>query len=456
MGRFRSVRARVTLLATVVLALAGVVAAIGLIVGVRGALTAGIADSAELRADDLAQVLDQDDLPDRLGGESDGAVVQVVGPSGEVLVASENVDGEPAITDARPPAGGDEVATISGVPTDPGQDFLVVSRSASLEGDDVVIHVAASLEPVDRSLKVLIVGLLAAGPALLAVAAAVVWRVIGRALGPVEAIRAEVDDISIADLAKRVPVPDSGDEIARLATTMNAMLERMEHAVGRQRRFVADASHELRSPVTAMAADLEVAIRHPRPAEAEAILPELLAETRRLQRIIDSLLLLARWDEQPIDHRAIPVDLDDLVLDEASRVALGTSVVIDTTAVSAGQVWGDGELLRRAVRNLLENAVRHGRTRVSVRLVEQKATVTLEVDDDGPGIAAEERERIFERFTRLDTSRARASGGSGLGLAIVAEIVSRHDGAIEVSQAALGGARFTLTLPASTAEDLQP
>ena len=230
---------------------------------------------------------------------------------------------------------------------------------------------------------------------------------------------------------------------------MNAMLGRMEYAVARQRRFVADASHELRSPVTAMAAELEVAIRHPRPEEAEAILPELLDETRRLERIIDSLLLLARWDEQPVDHRRDDVDLDDLVLDEASRVALGTPVVIDTTGVSAGQVRGDGELLRRAVRNLLENTVRHGRTRVAVRLVELGTTVILEVDDDGPGIAAEEHERVFERFTRLDTARARASGGSGLGLAIVAEIVVRHAGTIAVSTGDLGGARFTLTLPAS-------
>jgi len=433
--------------AVVVLALAGLLAGLGLVVGVRRALTDSIEASARLRAEDLSQVLDQDDLPDQVGGEGDASVVQVVGPDGQVLVASPNVGGEPALLSAGPAPGRTEVRTIADVPTDPGQDFLVVSRAASLEGDQVVVQVASSLAPVDRSVRILLLGLFVAGPLLLVVAGMVVWRVLGRALKPVEAIRSEVAEITIADLSRRVPVPDSGDEIARLAETMNTMLERMAGGVARQRRFVADAAHELRSPVTAMAAELEVTIRHPRAEGAAPVLPELLDETRRLERIIDSLLLLARWDEQSTEAHDDAVDLDDLVLDEVSRVATGSSVAIDTSAVSAGQVRGDAELLRRAVRNLLENAVRHGRTRVMVRLRETEALVVLAVEDDGPGIAEAERERVFERFTRLDTSRSRASGGSGLGLAIVAEVVDRHGGRIGVDAGSLGGARFTLTLP---------
>lgn len=430
--------------------MAGLLAGIGLIVGVRRELTAGTEELAELRAEDLAQVIDQDDLPDQLGGGSDGVVVQVVGPSGEVLAASPNVEGEPALVTDAPAQEQSDTVRIDDVPSDPGQEFVVVRRRAVLQGDGVMILVASSLAPVQRSLTALALGLLAAGPLLLAVAAAVVWRVLGRALGPVEAIRSEVADISIADLSRRVPVPDTGDEIARLADTMNSMLTRMDSAVARQRRFVADASHELRSPVTAMAAELEVAIRHPRPAELTSVLPDVLDEARRLERIIDSLLLLARWDEQPGEDRRDALDLDDLVIDEVSRVTLAAGVAVDTRAVSAGQVHGDAELLRRAVRNLLENAVRHGRTRVVVRLAERAGSVVLEVDDDGPGIAESERLRVFERFTRLDDARARTSGGTGLGLAIVAEIVARHDGQVEVSASEIGGARFRVVLPASS------
>lgn len=431
------------------LAVAGLVAGIGLVVGVRRALTDGIESSARLRAADLGQVLDQDDLPDEVGGEGDASVVQVVGPDGEVLVASPNVDGEPALSVTPPEAGAVEVQTISDVPTDPGQDFLVVSQSSSLEGDRVVIVVASSLAPVDRSVRILLSGLLIAGPLLLLVAGSVVWRVLGRALRPVEAIRSEVAEISVADLSRRVPVPDTGDEIARLAETMNIMLERMDGGVARQRRFVADAAHELRSPVTAMAAELEVTIRHPPADGSAAVLPELLDETRRLERIIDSLLLLARWDEHSADPPSEEVDLDDIVLDEVSRATMGARIDLDASAVSAGQVRGDAELLRRAVRNLLENAVRHGRGRVAVRLQEDEGVVLLVVEDDGPGIAVGERDRVFERFTRLDAARARASGGSGLGLAIVAEVVERHGGRIVVDAGALGGARFSVRLPAA-------
>ena len=371
------------------LVVAGVVAGIVLLLAVEDIQIQQVEESAELRAQDLARVIAEGDLPEVLDGDSDGSVAQVVDGAGKVVVASENFRRQrPLIADHLDP-GDLEVRTIHDVATEQGEPYLVVSVGFAHEGDNLVIHVATPLEPVRESMRRLLLGLITLGPVLLAVSGAVIWRVVGRALRPVEAMRREVAEISIHDLSRRVDVPDTDDEIAHLAATMNTMLQRMDVAVERQRRFVADAAHELRSPVTAMTAELEVTIQHPRP-DAE-LLPELLDESRRLARIIDSLLLLARWDEDQVEHRHDSVDLDDLVADEISRAAVGSDLRIDSSGVSAGQVLGDAELLRRLIRNLLENAVRHGRSDVRVRLSEDDGSVTLVVDDDGPGIAVAQR-----------------------------------------------------------------
>jgi signal transduction histidine kinase len=281
----------------------------------------------------------------------------------------------------------------------------------------------------------------------LSMVAATTWKVVGRTLAPVEAIRGEVDEISADELHRRVPDPPGDDEITRLARTMNRMLGRLEDAQARQRRFISDASHELRSPVASIRQHAEVALAHPDAVTAAELAETVLAEDLRVQDLVDDLLLLARADEHTLHLRRRPVDLDDLVFEEARRLREVTDLAVDTAAVSAGRVEGDIAGLRRVLRNLGDNAARHARSRISFSLAERDGSVVLVVDDDGPGIPEGDRERVLERFVRLDDGRARDEGGSGLGLAIVSELTRAHGGTVSLADSPLGGARVEVRLP---------
>jgi signal transduction histidine kinase len=309
-----------------------------------------------------------------------------------------------------------------------------------------VVYVARSLEGVARSTDSLVRLLWWAVPALLVLMGAVTWVVTGRALRPVEAIRQEVEVIGAEDLHRRVPEPASEDEIGRLARTMNAMLVRLEDATDRQRRFVADASHELRSPLTGIRAQLEVDLEHPELADWQTTERDVLADAIRMQRLVDDLLAIAVVDASALDaaHRA-PVDLDEIVLAETRRLHTSSALAVDTRAVSGAQVDGNADQLLRVVRNLLDNAAYHARSEVVVSLVESTTDVTLRVVDDGPGIPDADRERVFERFAKLDDARGRDGGGAGLGLAIVHDVVVAHGGSVAVENAP--GAAFTVVLP---------
>ena len=269
-------------------------------------------------------------------------------------------------------------------------------------------------------------------------------------------MRAEVADITSEELHRRVPERASDDEVRRLARTMNGMLERLEAAQRRQQRFVADASHELRSPLTNMRAQLEVDLARPDASQPLQTEQAVLEETIRLERLVDDLMHLARGDVAGT-IRSEPVDLDDIVFREIERVRAQGGPAIDSSLVSGAQLEGDRDQLTRAVRNLLENAVRHAASRVTVALAEHgqggggAGELTLSVEDDGPGIAAEARERVFERFARLSDSRSRDGGGVGLSLAITPDIVSRHRGEIFVDPAYETGARFVVRLPTGPA-----
>jgi signal transduction histidine kinase len=225
------------------------------------------------------------------------------------------------------------------------------------------------------------------------------------------------------------------------------MLARLEDATDRQHRFVADASHELRSPLTGMRTQLEVDLEHPELADWQATEQDVLTDTIRMQRLVDDLLAIAIADASSLDaaHRE-PVDLDEIVLAEARRLhTTHTALTIDTHGVSGAQVEGNPDQLLRVVRNLLDNAGHHARSRVVVSLSESNTDVTLRVVDDGPGIPDADRERVFERFARLDDARGRDGGGAGLGLAIVHDVVVAHGGSVEVENAP--GAAFTVVLP---------
>jgi signal transduction histidine kinase len=227
---------------------------------------------------------------------------------------------------------------------------------------------------------------------------------------------------------------------------MNETLDRLEDAVRRQQRFVADASHELRGPLTRIRSELEVDLARPELADPHATQRSILDEAIGLQHLVEDLLQLARSDAGAAEMTSAPVDLDDIVLREARRLRDRGRVLTDTSRVSAVQVTGDRDQLSRAVQNLLENAERHAATTVTVALDEIHGTARLTVTDDGAGIEPAQRERVFERFTRLDDARTRDSGGSGLGLAITRDIVERHGGTIHLAEGL--ATRFVVELPA--------
>lgn len=446
-NRFLGIRGRTALGAVAVVGVALVIGAVLLVQAQRRALTRDIETAAVLRANDLAAALAEGTLPQNLlVQQPDEALVQIIDGTGRVVASTTNISGQSAIAAISAPTQGHAATTTRAVPVG-DSEFRVVAVHANVADITYTIYVAKSLEPVDNSVQNLIVLLLLGIPPLMLVVGAITWTVTGRTLRPVEAIRAEVETISTKDLHRRVPEPSVHDEIGLLARTMNTMLARLETATEREQRFVADASHELRSPLAAIRAQLEVDLAYPDTSDWRRSHDEVLDEIGRMQRLVDDLLVLARADHNTLAPNRRIVDLDDLVLEECRRVRAHSSVHVDATAVSGGQVEGDAELLARALRNLLDNAVRHAQTAVHVSLHEDSGTVTLEVADDGPGIAADQHAAIFERFARGDDARARTDGGTGLGLAITREIITAHHGRIWIEDAA-PGARFLVAIPA--------
>jgi signal transduction histidine kinase len=436
-----TVRARSTVATVIVVGMALIIGAVALVTVLRQTLIEEVRADAWARAQDVAEALESDQAPPGLPVTvPDEELVQILDRDGAVVASSSNMAGRAAVAQLRP---GESVLLPS--PLDHDDEFLALAVATRDGRFQVIVGRALVdvLESVRIVAQLLVVGL----PVLLLVVGMATWKVVGRALAPVEAIRREVDEISAAELHRRVPAPSGTDEIARLSATMNTMLDRLERAQASQRRFISDASHELRSPVASIRQHAEVALAHPERTTPAELAGVVLAENLRVQRLVEDLLLLARADESLLTLPRRPVDLDDLVFDEARRLRSVAGLRIDTSAVSAGRVEGDAAGLRRVLRNLGDNATRHARTRVAFALAERGESVVLTVDDDGSGIAASERGRVFERFVRLDDARTRDHGGSGLGLAIVAELVRAHGGTVVAEAGDLGGARFRVTLP---------
>ena len=322
---------------------------------------------------------------------------------------------------------------------------------------DYYVYVWASLQSVDQSVRTLFLILLAGFPLLIAVVVIATWLTSKKAFEAVERIRVDVDEISETNLSRRVYEPDQGDEIARLAHTMNQMLERLQISTEERKRFVADASHELKSPLSALRTSLEIALRHPGEVDWQSTAKTGIAESQRMQHIIEDLLLLAKADAGQLIDSFRTVDIDDLAAEECQRLKVLTDIRFDLTDMSAGRIQGDPERIRSVVRNLLENAVRHANSMVWVSLRTVDGHVVLQVADDGKGVSELDKERIFDRFTRLDESRSRDQGGSGLGLAIVRSIVLAHGGKISVStnERCGHGAQFTAVFEADSCSVLE-
>jgi signal transduction histidine kinase len=440
--------------ATGVVAVALGIAAIGLFWLISNRLVAAERASAVLRARDIAGLAEAAQLPKSLAfpGEASG-VAQVVDGDGRVIASTSNLEGEGPIARTVLEPGQVRSDIIAGLPIAGDSRFVVASAAVTTPTGVVTVYTASSLEAADQTLFAIGIAMALGYPALLLVVALSASRAIGRTLAPVEAIRAEVADIGEHGLDRRVPEPGSGDEIDRLAGTMNTMLARLEESSLRQRRFVADASHELRSPVASLRAVLEVASAHPETATLRATVDDALADTHRLEVLVADLLTLARLDDAGAGLRLQPVDLV-----ETCRTSAASTATVEVRMESPQEAWvtGDPLVVRRAVTNLVENALRHARTQVTVTIERDDRYWVLRVDDDGGGIAPEDRARVFERFVRLDDARSRDAGGSGLGLAIVAEVAESLGGTVEVTDSPLGGARFTLTVPAADASPAEP
>ncbi|MGW7498264.1 ATP-binding protein [Streptomyces luteogriseus] len=464
---FGSVRARATLGATLVVAVALVAAGAAVLLSLRSNLIGEAGTQAERSARAVASELAAGTPYDKLSGlDGDDGPVQVLDEHGRLVAASEDLERisgtdtdrvkpQPAVK----PSGGDDDddADDAAEPLEAGEisgESVFSNGSATIDGDaedyrfaavEVETHdrghltvyagspLAAEHGAVRTALTVMLIGF----PLLLGVVAAVTWLVTRRALRPVEGIRREMAAITQSeDLARRVPEPDTHDEIARLASTTNETLAALETSVERQRRFVADASHELRSPIASLRTQLEVAAAHPELLDLDGA----VEDTVRLQRLAADLLLLARLDagERPGGAR---VDLAGLAREAAEG---RTGVTVDAEPV---EVTGSRGQLGRVLANLLDNAQRHARAAVTVHVRREGDWAVVGVADDGDGVPEDDRERIFERFVRLDAARSRDDGGAGLGLAIARDVAVRHGGTLTAGRGPAGGALFELRLP---------
>lgn len=368
---------------------------------------------------------------------------------GKVVAASRPLRREPPLWLPGEP----RVQTNDYVLSGQARDVHVVSIPVSAGKVHGYVVVVTSLDQYDKSL-VYIRELMEIGmPALLLVVGLICWLIVGRALRPIEALRREVAEVAAVSGAHRVPEPATDDEVGRLARTLNSMLDRLESSTKRERRFVSDASHELRSPIANIRTEIEVALHHPDRAEWSKVASEVLAQDERMGDLVESLLILARSDEGGIAAKSASTATDLASVAEevvaaaaaASVRAGGPTVTLDSVPVN---VTVPAVYLERLVGNLVDNARRYAQTRVEVRVSVDEPYAVIEVRDDGPGVPVHERGRVFERFVRLDEARDRVKGGFGLGLAIVADLCRAFGGNVSVGDAG-PGAVFTVRIPIS-------
>lgn len=416
-------------------------------------LIAGVDAAAAARVRDVSAGLIEDspaDLDDPLLATDQRIdAVQVVGRDGTVLRRSDSVSDTPLVpvNDV-----GATLRTGLAPTSSPDGDMRISAESIQTPKGSFIVLVAGGDEAVDSTVITAVILLSLAAPVVVAVAAVATYRLVKRSLRSVDDMRARVAAISTSELSERVPIPSGRDEISALARTMNDMLDRIETGHLAQRQFVGDASHELRSPLTAIISALDVAVAHPELLTVELARETLTPEAQRMRALVEDLLLLARADERGLAFHRETTRLDEIATAEVIRLRRTAPHVVDLVADPV-EVDGDARALSRVVRNLLDNAARHATSRIDVRVSSADGTVSLAVADDGPGIPAADRQRVFDRFVRLDTSRSRGGGGSGLGLSIVAEIIAAHSGDIAISARPDGGTVVTVHLPTANTPD---
>jgi signal transduction histidine kinase len=446
----QSLRARLTLLATALFSFAVITGAVLLLVLQRYALTRVLDQSANKTANDIGRQFVHGAGPPVVAATTPGiTAVQVVDAQDFVIAASAGADRHTSLIGPR------ELPAVrdGDKPTIDSPSSSARLRVVGLTVGTRTVLVYTDVGRVDDSLRILTRAALIGGPLAVLLMALASYGVVTLSLRPVAALRHGAADITAAGLARqRLPLPTAQDEINRLAVTLNAMLDRIDSATSRQRTFVGDAAHELRSPLASLRVQLEVGQRLGPAAEWSGLIDDVLVDVDRLDRLVEDLLTLARLDESGALTRREPVPVDELV--ESVVSGYGGARVPVVASTEAAMTSGDADALRRVAINLINNAVRYATSEVHVSVApgrwNGKPVVRLTVVDDGPGIAEDERERVFDRFYRVQESRSRQSGGTGLGLPIVRDIVRNHGGRVRLAAREDGepGLRAIVVLPA--------
>jgi signal transduction histidine kinase len=402
--------------------------------------------------DRMVYHIKQGELPRTLVRDGDEGI-QVLNPHGQVVTATPQLAGKPPMATFQPT--GDQLRAKRTLCPPAGlKGCLTVVGYKVFQPDGVwTIYTAAPMVPwYANSTLAIFLGVVTL--LIIAMMAVVAFRAVGRTLATVEAIRVEMDEIRATQLDRRVPVPGNQDEIRMLAESVNTTLDRLEDAYGQLRRFTSDASHEMRSPLAAIRAQVEEALMYPDDTDWPHVAQAVLDAAERLQELMTDLLILARLDAGASLENA-PIDLAQLVEAELNRRTYRVKVVRD---LSSGVFTRcDRTRITRLLTNLIDNAARHATSQITVIVRAEESSAVLEVIDDGAGIPAEAREVVFKRFTRLDTSRNRDAGGSGLGLAIARQIAEVHGGTLTIEDSERGAhfvlrlARCDLLRPASAA-----
>ncbi|MGY4645816.1 ATP-binding protein [Cellulomonas sp. URHB0016] len=438
--RGRSLRLRLTVLTSGLLCVALVAGAVALTTVVSTSRVTALREVVTARSTTVADLAAADRLPSTLPVEEPGEIAQLLDARGHVLATSPNASATLPLLDRggldrlRP---ADDRITVTTTTTGYDTDALVALRGTTFRGEPATVVASVPLGEVRGLVRALRLSLVGVVPVLTLLLAWTIWVVLGRALRPVDRMRRAAAEVARSGGPGSLPVPHADDEIAALARTLNEMLDRLETSAARQRTFVADAAHELRSPLAALRASVDVARAHPESYATGELAGDLDRELLRMQALVDDLLLLARVGSAPTSRT--DVDLGAL----AREVAVLSRAGAPVTVVGSGAGRGQGAALGRVVRNLVDNAARHAATRVLVTV----ADGAVVVEDDGQGIAEGDRERVFERFVRLDDAREREAGGSGLGLSIAREIAREQAGDVLLGASALGGLRAELVVP---------
>ncbi|MGI9621253.1 MAG: sensor histidine kinase [Acidimicrobiales bacterium] len=443
----RSIRLRITAVSAMAVAIVLVVTALVILSVQRRQLFQALDNSLEQRSEVIRSGLRADEFGALVTSDDGDRFVQLVGLDGLVEGSSANVEG---LAPAAESADFTGFATVSDFDLEDDSYRVLVSRT----GDGRSLVVGENRDDVNDAMRNLALTLFVAVPVVVSLLAALTWWLVGRTLQPVARIRREVSGIGAGALDRRVRPPATDDEVADLVGTMNEMLDRVETATKRQESFVADASHELKTPLTRMRTEIEVDLAER--GEPDVLVSSLLDEVVGLQHLVEDLLQLADADAGKAPTRHVAVDLDDLGMQEAAILRESNSCTIDTSGVAAGEVAGDRVELLRMARNLLDNATRHARTTVWIAIAQERGRVKLVVSDDGPGAADNDLDVIFDRFSRLDASRTASSGGTGLGLAIVRDIVDRHSGRVWAEANSPAGLRIVVDLPGADRPDAHP